>query len=77
MGLSLARDRARENRSRVSEGKRPISGKGFTTVKEPPKRRPAKPVYVFEDVARAAHQHLVHKGQITNPKKHCQLAEQG
>ena len=68
VGLSLARDRARENRSRVSEGKRPISGKDFTTIKEEPKRRPSKPVHLFEDVARATHEALVDRGQITNPK---------
>ena len=68
VGPSLARDRARENRALVSEGKPPISGKGFTTIKEEPKRRPSKPVYTFERVARDKHTQLVEDGTLTNEK---------
>ena len=68
VGLALARDRAGENRARVADGKAPISGQAFKDVAPAPVKRMSKPVNLFEDVARAAHKHLVDTGRLNNPK---------
>ena len=67
VGLSLARDRARENRTRVANGKAPLSGQKFKTATPKPQRA-SEPTHLFEDIARAAHKHLVDAGRLNNSK---------
>ena len=67
VGLSLARDRARENRTRVANGKAPLSGQAFKDLAPKPQRI-SEPTHLFEDIARAAHQHLIASGRLNNPK---------
>ena len=67
VGLSLARDRARENRTRVANGKAPLSGQMFKAATPKPQRM-SEPTHLFEDIARAAHQHLIASGRLNNPK---------
>ena len=66
VGLSLARERAGENRARVADGKAPLSGQTFKSSS--PVKAMSGPVNLFEDVARAAHQHLVDTGRLNNSK---------
>ena len=69
VGLSLARDRALENRTLVANGKAPISGRGFKgSAPRPAVARMSKPTHLFEDVARDAHKHLVDTGRLNNSK---------
>ena len=73
VGIADARDRASKNRTLVAAGMAPVKGSGFAPTApspEPPAKttRPARPVHLFEDVARAAHRHLVDTGRLTNPK---------
>ena len=73
MGIADARDRASKNRTLVAAGMAPVKGSGFAPTApspEPPAKttRPARPVHLFEDVARAAHKHMVDTGRLTNPK---------
>ncbi len=67
VGLSLARDRARENRTLVADGKAPLSGQMFKAATPKPQRI-SEPTHLFEDIARAAHQHLIASGRLNNPK---------
>ena len=67
VGLSLARDRARENRARVANGKAPISGQMFKAATPKPQRT-SEPTHLFEDIARAAWKHLVDAGRLNNHK---------
>ena len=67
VGLSLARDRARENRTRVANGKAPLSGQTFKDLAPKPQRI-SEPTHLFEDIARAAHQHLIASGRLNNSK---------
>ena len=73
VGIADARDRASKNRTLVAAGMAPVKGSGFAPTApspEPPAKttRPARPVHLFEDVARAAHKHMVDTGRLTNPK---------
>ena len=75
VSLSVARGRASANRTLLAAGMAPISGSGFApTAPRPAANRPAKttrpvrPVHLFEDMARAAHAHLVDTGRLTNAK---------
>ena len=67
VGLSLARDRARENRTLVADGKAPLSGQMFKTATPRP-QKPSKPTHLFEDIAMAAWKHLVDSGRLNNHK---------
>ena len=66
VGLSLARERAGENRARVADGKAPLSGQTFKSSS--PAKAMSEPGNLFEDVARAAHQHLVDTGRLNHSK---------
>ena len=66
VGLSLARGRAGENRARVADGKAPLSGQTFKSSS--PAKAMSEPGNLFEDVARAAHQHLVDTGRLNHSK---------
>ena len=71
VGIADARDRASKNRTLVAAGMAPIKGSGFAPTApspEPKTTRPARPVHLFEDVARAAQKHLVDTGRLTNAK---------
>ena len=56
VGLATARERARENRQRVSRGENPIGGREFAQVNKPKAETPKKPsTPTFESEARAFH----------------------
>ena len=68
VSLALARDRALENRTRVADGKAPVSGQAFKAARPVREPRISTPTHLFEDVARAAHRHLVDTGRLNNVK---------
>ena len=56
VGLATARERARENRQRVSRGESPISGRDYSETEKPKPQTPIKPsAPTFESEARAFH----------------------
>ena len=56
-----------ENRTRVANGKAPLSGQTFKDLAPKPQRI-SEPTHLFEDIARAAHQHLIASGRLNNSK---------